>query len=181
MQKKQGQGNITTLEIPTALQEYNVTNNVTRARLVFSFTGTQSTDKNDLTAQLLSRVGNNTYSLIIDISDLGLQKAVDLFVGKTATFTVFSFSIEELTGGKYGIVNNGEREYSSLSFPHIGENNNDTVAFENLVKRLKKDISEGRLFLGELPQNTPPPTQKPKQRGGQTPPPPAQSGEEGPF
>lgn len=183
MQKKQGTGKITSLEIPDLLAEYNEANNVTRARLVFSFVGTSSNNADDLTAQLLNRVGNNTYSLIIDISDLGLQKAVELFVGKTATFTVFSFTIEELTGGKYKIVNNGEREYSSLTSPHIGEDDNDTTASENLVKRLKRDISEGRLFLGELPQNnTPQPAQ-----GGQRPPkknntpPPAQGGEEEPF
>lgn len=169
MQKKQGSGNITALEIPTLLAEYNTTNNVTRARLVFSFVGTSSNDENDLTAQLLSRVGNNSYSLIIDISDLGLQKATALFVGKQATFTVFSFSISELTDGKYLLVNNGEREYSSLSSPHIGENNDDKTAFENLVKRLKKDILDGKLFLGKMPQgNTPP--QKNKQRPLQQPP-----------
>lgn len=157
MQKKQGTCNITSIEIPDLLAEYNTVNKVTRARLVFSFVGTSSTNTDDLTTQLLNRVGNNTYSLIIDISDLGLQKAVALFVGKTATFTVFSFSIEELTGEKYKIVNDGEREYSSLSSPHIGEDNDDKAAFENLVKRLKKDILKGRLFLGELQKgNTPP-------------------------
>lgn len=174
MQKKQGSGNITALEIPTLLAEYNTTNSVTRARLVFSFIGTSSNDENDLTAQLLSRVGNNSYSLIIDISDLGLQKATALFVGKQATFTVFSFSISELTGGKCSLVNNGEREYSSLSSPHIGENNDEKTAFENLVKRLKKDISDGKLFLGELPQgNTPPQKQygqRPPVQGQQQPP-----------
>ena len=178
MQIKKGTGNITALEIPDALAAYNNENGVTRARLLFSFIGSNSTDADDLTSALLSRVGNNSYSLIIDISDLGLAKAVALFVGKTAQFTVFSFSIEELTGGKYTLVNNGEREYSSLSSPHVGEAD-EKASFESLVKRLKKDISEGKLFLGELQSNTPP-----QKQGGQRPPkknntpPPAQGGEE---
>nr|DAM86522.1 MAG TPA: hypothetical protein [Caudoviricetes sp.] len=175
MQKKQGMGNITSLEIPELLAEYNTANNVTRARLVFSFVGTNNTDENDITSQLLSRVGNNSYSLIIDISDLGIQKATALFVGKQATFTVFSFTISELTGDKYAIVHNGEREYSSLSSPHIGENNDEKSCFESLVKRLKKDVLDGKLFLGELQSNTPP-----QRQGEQNPPtqqPPAQSGD----
>ena len=182
MQIKKGTGNITALEIPDALATYNNENGVTRARLLFSFVGSNSTDTDDTTTLLLSRVSNNKYSLIIDISDIGLQKAVALFVGKTAQFTVFSFSIEELTGGKYTLVNNGEREYSSLSSPHVGEAD-EKASFESLVKRLKKDISEGKLFLGELPQSDTPP----QKQGGQRPPkknntpPPAQGGEESPF
>lgn len=198
MQIKKGTGNITALEIPDALATYNDENGVTRARLLFSFVGSNSADADDLTSALLNRVGNNSYSLIIDISDIGLQKAIALFVGKTAQFTVFSFSIEELTGGKYTLVNNGEREYSSLSSPHVGEAD-EKAGFDSLVKRLKKDISEGNLFLGELPQsNTPPQKQggqrsskkssTPPAQGGQrsskknnTPPPPAQDDEEEPF
>ena len=169
MQKKQGQGNIVALEIPDALQQYNVANKVTRARLVFSFIGTQSTDENDLTAQLLNRVGNNTYSVIIDITDIGLQKAVALFVGKQATFTVYSFSVLELTENNFAIINNGEREYSSLSSPHIGNMTDDNVAFNTLRNRLSKDLESGRLILGKLPQQ--PPTQQPPQQGGQQQPP----------
>ena len=161
MQKKQGKATIVDVEIPDALVAYNTANKVLRARLVFSFVGTSSNDADDLTAALLSRSGNNHYSVIIDITDLSLKEAQMQFVGKMATFTVFSFTISELTDGKYSVVNNGEREYSSLSSPHIGEDNNDTAVFENLIKRLKRDISEGRLYLGELQQQ--PPTQQPQQ------------------
>ena len=165
MQKKQGQANIIGLEIPNALQEYNNTNNVVRARLIFSFVGTNSTNENDLTAMLLSRTGNNTYSVIIDITDIGLQKAQQLFVGKVAIFTVFSFSVLELTENNFTVVNNGEREYSSLSSPHIGEMTDPETAFSALRGRLSKDLESGRLFLGSLPQQTP--TQQPPQQGGQ--------------
>lgn len=176
MNKKQGNGIIKALEIPDALKAYNDENNVIRARLVFSF-GVDSGNTDDITAQLLGRIGNNVYSIIIDISDIGLQKAVAAFVGKTALFTVHSFTIAELTGNKYTIVNNGEREYSSLSSPHVGEAD-ERADFESLVKRLKKDISEGKLFLGELPQSNTPP----QKQGGQRPPkknntPPQQGGE----
>lgn len=172
MQIKKGQATIKALEIPDALQEYNVTNNVTRARLLFSF-GVENADLDDITAQLLGRVGNNSFSVIIDITDLGLQKATALFVGKQALFTVFSFTIAELTDNKFAVVNNGEREYSSLSSPHVGEAD-EKASFESLVKRLKKDLQDGKLFLGELPQGNTSPQQgrqqmqqpMPQQQGG---------------
>lgn len=166
MQIKKGQATIKALEIPDALQEYNVANNVTRARLLFSF-GVENTDSDDITAQLLGRVGNNSFSVIIDITDLGLQKAVALFVGKQALFTVFSFTIAELTGNKFAVVNNGEREYSSLSSPHVGEAD-EKASFESLVKRFKKDLQDGKLFLGELPQSNIPQQQSIRQQQVQT-------------
>ena len=168
MQKKQGTGNINALEIPDALAQYNNENNVVRARLLFSFVGTTSTDENDITTQLLGRIGNNTYSVIIDISDIGIQKAVALFVGKQAQFTVYTFTIDELTGGKWKVVNNGEREYSSLSSPHIGDFD-DKTALDSLTKRLIKDVESGKLLLGEMPKNQQPPQQG-GQWGGQMPP-----------
>lgn len=160
MQKKQGLGSIVALEIPNTLQQYNTENGVTRARLVFSFVGGNAANENDITSQLLGRVGNNTYSVIIDVSDLGLAKAQAMFVGKTATFTVYSFSILELTENNYTMVNNGEREYSSLSSPHIGEMLDTETAFNQIRSRLSKDLESGRLFLGKLPQ-------QPMQQGGQ--------------
>ena len=176
MQKRQGTGNINALEIPDALAQYNNENNVVRARLLFSFVGTTSTDENDITAQLLGRIGNNTYSVIIDISDIGIQKAVALFVGKQAQFTVYTFTIDELTGGKWKVVNNGEREYSSLSSPHIGDFD-DKVALDSLTKRLIKDVESGKLLLGEMPKN-----QQPPQQGGQRPPmPPQQPSQQGGY
>lgn len=177
MQIKKGKGIVKALEIPDALAAYNTENGVIRARLIFSFVGAENIqDTDDLTAQLLSRTGNNTFSVIIDITDIGLDKAKVAFVGKNAHFTVLSFTVAELTGDKFTIVNNGEREYSSLSSPHIGEADEKT-AFETLVKRLRKDLSEGKLFLGELPKgNTP--QQQPMQQPMQQPPtqntPPAQ-------
>lgn len=170
MQKKQGLGIVVALEISNALQQYNAENNVTRARLVFSFVGGSATNESDITSQLLGRVGNNTYSVIIDVSDLGLAKAKTAFIGKTATFTVYSFSVLELTENNYTIVNNGEREYSSLSSPHIGEMADDNVAFNTLRNRLSKDLESGRLFLGELPKQQQPPMQQGGQQGGQQPP-----------
>lgn len=169
MQIKQGKGIINSLEIPDALKQYNDNNGVVRARLIFGFVGAENiSDSDDLTATLLARTGNNVFSVIIDITDIGLKTAQKQFVGKNAHFTVFNFTINELTNGKFTTVNNGEREYSSLSSPHIGEAD-EKSCFENLVKRLKKDLQVGRLFLGELPKQ-----EQPKQQ-------PAQDSEEDPF
>lgn len=163
MQIKKGNGIVNALEIPDALAAYNAENNVIRARLLFSFVGNSSANENDLTAALLNRVGNNSFSLIIDISDIGLQKAQSLFVGKTALFTVISFSILELTENNYNVVNNGEREYSNLSSPHVGDVTDTESVYNTLRNRLSKDLESGRLFLGKL-------SQQPPQQGGQMPP-----------
>lgn len=149
MQKKQGLGKITSLTIPEALEDYNAEHGVTRARLKWSFVGS-SEPTDDLTTQLLNRVGNNSFSVIIDITDIGLQAAQAAFVGKTAHFTVFQFTIGELTDGKYSLVNNGESEYASLSSPHIGDVNDTSASFDSLQKRLSKDIDEGKLFFGKM-------------------------------
>ena len=153
MQIKKGKGIVKALEIPDALASYNNENKVTRARLIFSFVGAEGiSDTDDLTTQLLNRTGNNVFSVIIDITDIGLQAAQVAFVGKNAHFTVISFSILELTENNHTVVNNGEREYSSLSSPHIGEVTDTESVYNTLRNRLIKDVENGRLFLGKLPQ-----------------------------
>ena len=158
MKKKQGKALVTSVEIPDALVEYNEANGVVRARIVFTFNSPVESDKDDITSMLASRTGNQTYSIIIDITDMGANESAALkaakaaIEGKQATFTVFSWDISELNTGGEIIVNNGEREYSSLSDPYIGDNADDESSRTRMVNRLARDIESGALEFGSILQ-----------------------------
>lgn len=156
MKKKQGKALVSSIEIPEALQDFNESNNVTRARLVFTFNSNVDDTGDDITAMLAARSGNQTYSVIIDITDMGandtecLKAAKAAFKGKQATFTVFNWDISELNDNGETIVNNGSREYSSLSDPYIGENVDEESSLTRMRRRLNNDIENGNLEYGAI-------------------------------
>nr|DAV73879.1 MAG TPA: hypothetical protein [Bacteriophage sp.] len=156
MKKKQGKAMVTLVEIPEALADFNESNNVTRARLVFSFSSPTADDEDDITSVLAARSGNQTYSVIIDITDMGandvecLKAAKAAFEGKQATFTVFNWDISELNDNGETVVNNGSREYSSLSDPYIGANADEESSLTRMRRRLNNDIENGVLEFGTI-------------------------------
>ena len=161
MKKKQGKALVSSIEIPEALQDFNESNNVTRARLVFTFNSNVDDSGDDVTAMLAARSGNQTYSVIIDITDMGandvecLKAAKVAFEGKQATFTVFNWDVSELNDNGETIVNNGSREYSSLSDPYIGENIDEESSLTRMRRRLNNDIENGNLEYGTIATDTP--------------------------
>lgn len=156
MKKKQGKALVSSIEIPEALQDFNESNNVTRARLAFTFNSNVDSDGDDITSMLAARSGNQTYSVIIDITDMGnngtecLKAAKAAFEGKNATFTVFNWDVSELNDNGETIVNNGLREYSSLSDPYIGENVDKESSLARMRRRLNNDIENGSLEYGAI-------------------------------
>ena len=156
MKKKQGKATVTIVEIPEALSDFNESNNVTRARLVFSFSTPTMDNEDDITSVLAARSGNQTYSVIIDITDMGdsekacLKAAKAAFEGKQATFTVFNWDVSELNEDGETVVNNGSREYSSLSDPYIGDNTDEESSRTRMVNRLARDIESGVLEYGSI-------------------------------
>lgn len=156
MKKKQGKATVTIVEIPEALSDFNESNNVTRARLVFSFSAPTMDNEDDITSVLAARSGNQTYSVIIDITDMGdsekacLKAAKAAFEGKQATFTVFNWDVSELNEDGETVVNNGSREYSSLSDPYIGDNTDEESSRTRMVNRLARDIESGVLEYGSI-------------------------------
>jgi len=156
MKKKQGKALVSSIEIPEALQDFNSENNVTRARVIFTFNANVDSDDDDITAMLAARSGNQTYSVVIDITDMGdnekacLKAAKAAFEGKQATFTVFNWDISELNDDGETIVNNGSREYSSLSDPYIGLNVDKESSFARMRRRLNSDIESGNLEYGTI-------------------------------
>lgn len=158
MKKKQGKATVTLVEIPETLADFNELNNVTRARLVFSFASPTIGDEDDITSALAARSGNQTYSVIIDITDMGkndvecLKAARTAFENKQATFTVFSWDISELNDNGETVVNNGSREYSSLSDPYIGASADEESSLTRMRRRLNNDIESGSLEFGTISQ-----------------------------
>ena len=156
MKKKQGKALVSSIEIPEALADFNESNNVTRARLVFTFNSNVDDTGDDITAMLAARSGNQTYSVIIDITDMGvndtecLKAAKAAFEGKQATFTVFNWDVSELNDNGETVVNNGSREYSSLSDPYIGENVDEESSLTRMRRRLINDIENGNLEFGTI-------------------------------
>lgn len=156
MKRKQGKALVTAVEIPDALAEYNEANDVVRARIVFTFNSPIESDEDDITSMLAARSGNQTYSVIIDITDMGANESAALkaakaaIEGKQATFTVFSWDISELNDDGEIVVNNGEREYSSLSDPYIGSSVDSESSRARMVNRLARDIESGVLEFGNI-------------------------------
>lgn len=156
MKKKQGKALVTAVEIPEALAEYNEANDVVRARIIFTFNSPIESDEDDITSMLAARSGNQTYSVIIDITDMGANESAALkaakaaIEGKQATFTVYSWDISELNDYGETSVNNGKREYSSLSDPYIGANVDDESSRARMVNRLARDIESGALEFGGI-------------------------------
>lgn len=156
MKKKQGKALITAVEIPNALADYNEANDVVRARVVFTFNSPVDSDEDDITSMLAARSGNQNYSVIIDITDMGANESAALkaakaaIEGKQATFTVFSWDVSELNNDGETSVNNGEREYSSLSDPYIGSNVDEESSRTRMVNRLARDIESGELEFGSI-------------------------------
>lgn len=170
MKKKQGKALVTAVEIPNALADYNEVNDVVRARIVFTFNSPIESDEDDITAMLASRSGNQTYSVIIDITDMGANESAALkaakaaIEGKQATFTVFSWDISELNNEGEISVNNGEREYSSLSDPYIGANVDEESSRTRMVNRLARDIESGALEFGSISHEKQPQRDKSSKR-----------------
>lgn len=158
MKKKQGKALVSSIEIPEALADFNESNNVTRARLIFTFNSNVDSDGDDITSMLAARSGNQTYSVIIDITDMGnnaaecLKNAKATFEGKQATFTVFNWDVSELNDNGETVVNNGSREYSSLSDPYIGDNTDEESSLTRMRRRLNSDIENGNLEYGTISQ-----------------------------
>lgn len=156
MKKKQGKALVTAVEIPEALSEYNEANDVVRARIVFTFNSPVESNEGDITSMLAARSGNQTYSVIIDITDMGanesdaLKAARAAIEGKQATFTVFSWEISELNNDGETSVNNGEREYSSISDTYVGSNIDEESSRTRMVNRLARDIESGALEFGSI-------------------------------
>ena len=71
------------------------------------------------------------------------------------TFTVFTWDVSELNENGEIVVNNGSREYSSLSDPYVGTAATEDSSRTRMVSRLARDIEDGNLEFGSLTSELP--------------------------
>lgn len=65
-------------------------------------------------------------------------------------FTVYVETISKLTNGEHTHVNNGERNYSTLSTTYLNEHNDKDEAFAVLKAELDRRISQGDYEFGKV-------------------------------
>ena len=86
-------------------------------------------------------------SLNCDVSEL-TDEEVKSF--RYPRFTMYSFTITELTDGEHTMVNNGERNYPTSSTTYLNEHNASEEAKQLVYDQLMKKINNGDYEWGEL-------------------------------
>lgn len=65
-------------------------------------------------------------------------------------FTVYVATISELTDGEHTHINNGERNYSTLSTTYLNEHNDKNEAFDVLKAELERKIENADYGFGKM-------------------------------
>lgn len=153
---------IISISCPDALREFNERDDTEQFRVKCEFryiASDNDTDDDDVTTLLSSFVSDalNGGSLIIDIAQLKgdtlddkIENACEKLVGKHANFSTFVIDVTELNNEGYTVVNNSEREYSTLSQHYLGKFEDEDAALNSVKKRLLRQIDEGTLEWGEI-------------------------------
>lgn len=153
---------IISITCPDALREFNERGEIEQFRVKCEFryiANDENNDDDDVTTLLSSFVSDalNGGSLIIDIAQLQgdtlddkIESACKKLVGKHANFSTFVIDVAELNEEGYTVVNNSEREYSTLSQHYLGKFEDEDVALSSIKKRLLRQIDEGTLEWGEV-------------------------------
>ena len=144
---KKGLATLISLE-NSSLEEFNRQNGTKRAKLTFSYV-TESKGSSGLDDLLQScSTEGSTYSVIIELSGLKeeeLQKLKNAVSNKEqANFSTVICSISQLTGNKFTVVNNGKRDYSTLSNSYLGLRDEGFLkeSAEALKNRLYRQVED---------------------------------------
>ncbi len=165
MRKIQELGSVLSVEIPEALQDWNEENESERARLNFAYASNASdlSDGEDEAARLLlaQHTNGQRYSIMVDLSACDGENTESKrawfesqLKGKKVTFTTFVADIAELLAGTdhdgETLVNNGVRDYRTLSDSFLGKNDDEKTAFDRLRARLIQQIDDEVLNVGSV-------------------------------
>ena len=156
---------ILSVEIDEALRQSNELNaekGLFSARLTFCYLSTSSVDADGIDEEaqtLLGQMkGGNTFSVLINLSRANVPNGQDVlsFVkskleGKIVRMTTFVCKISELSKNKFDRVYNPDnnRIYSSLNNSFVGNYTDKDGVFNAMHDRLKSDIVNGNLVIGE--------------------------------
>ena len=165
MRKIQELGSILNVEIPEALEEWNEENDSERARLNFAYASNTRdlSEGEDEAARLLlaQHTNGQRYSVMVNLSSIEGKDTEEKRVwfenqlkGKKVTFTTFIADISELLADTENdgetIVNNGVRDYRTLSDSFLGKNDDEKGALDRLRARLLQQINDGVLSVGSI-------------------------------
>ena len=170
MKKIQDLALIKAIEITDGLSAYNTENDTLRARLLFAYDSSDSSD-DDVLALLTTLTSSNQYSLIINLENLpntnGLtdeqvvEQAKQLLVGKKTVFTTYVFPIAELNeSGETHVHNTNGRVYSSFSNSYLGKMDDSESAKNSILTRLNNGLSDGEYMYGQEIEEKPTQTQQ---------------------
>ena len=109
------------------------------AKLKSQFDELANTSKEDIASELGCKVSELSEN---DINGYKYPK-----------FTMYTFTISELTNGEYKAVNNGERNYSTMSTTYLNEHNDIEEAKNVVLDQLKKRIDDGSYEYGEMEES----------------------------
>ena len=140
----------------SSLEEFNKQNATSRAKLTFSYV-TESKDKTGIDSLLQScSTEGNVYSVIIELSGLdekSLQKLKDAVLNKErANFSTVICSISQITNEEFAVINNGKRDYSTLSNSYLGLRDEDFLkeSAEALKRRVYRQVDESNMAFGSV-------------------------------
>lgn len=113
-------------------------------------------DATGIDSLLQSCSTEGTYNVIIDLSGLGepgLQKLKDAVQSRQkANFSTVICAVSQMTDGKFATVNNGKRDYATLSNSYLGLRDGDFLkgSAEALKSRLLRQVEDGNMFFGSV-------------------------------
>ena len=165
MRKIQELGSVLSVEIPEALQDWNDENDAERARLNFAYASNASdlSDGEDEAARLLlaQHTNGQRYSIMVDLASVEGKSTEEKrawfesqLKGKKVMFTTFVEDVAALLADTENdgetLVNNGVREYRTLSDSFLGKNDDERGAFDRLRSRLLQQLDNGDIEVGSL-------------------------------
>ena len=157
---------IQSVDLTEKLKDWNAENETFRVQLRIAYSAPKSSDEEDENILSLSdfeeagaAVGK-TYTCLINFDSLlsdsysekaqtkALETLKGKFEGKKARFSTYDYTITELTNGKNKVVNNGQRDYSSLANTYLGNVDDEEAEFKKLAARLTSMVEEGDFDYG---------------------------------
>lgn len=106
------------------------------ATLLKQFNDLANMSKDDIAAELNCDVS--------DLTDNDVQSY------RFPKFTLYTFTISDLTKGEHTTVNNGERNYTTMSTTYLNEHNDVAEAQRAVLQQLQKRINAGDYEYGEI-------------------------------
>lgn len=170
IKKRVGQmAEIKAVTVSANMAEYNEANGTERAVVEFVYCSdntdgvqallgslvTDSSNRGNVVIDLSGRPGNNMDDKLADLREA--------LVGQKAQFTTYVVPVALLNDDGYDVINNGVRDYSSLTAHYLGMYDDEEEVVATMQKRFNRQLENESLFLGSIDSEVDVP-QQPQQR-----------------